>query len=368
MVRIFDLQYTEEFAADFTHGCAQIWRDGYLTNHRFVSEFERDFARSISAQTAVAVTNGSAALEIALRALELSGSVILPTNTFVATAQAVLRAGLTPLVVDTDDEGQLSLESVKAALAECDNASAVIVVSLGGLVPRGMGDLLGLCESKGIKLIEDAAHGHGSSWHGRAIGTLGDASAFSFHQTKTMTTGEGGMVIAKNQAVIERAKRLRCHGHSAADSRIYDSMGFNYKMSEFCGLLGVLELKRSVERILRRREIHAQYLNELKGVEGLNVLSAAPGTESGYYKQIMISEIPRQKIEDAFKVKGIQMTNGVYYFPLHRQPVMANHIDPAKKFVNSDYFADHHFCPPCYPEMTDDQVALICATLRKAHS
>lgn len=367
MVRIFDLQYSEEFKRRFREGCETIWQDGHLTQHRFVREFEAGFARWLGVSQAVAVCNGTAALEVAIRALNLSGRILVPTNTFIASALAVLRAGCKPLIVDTDDWGQLSLSQIETVADRHSDLVAVMIVPIGGLLPRDTEGILRYCAQKNLRLIEDAAHGHGSKWRGRPVGTLGDAAGFSFHQTKIMTTGEGGMVTARGIDTLERATRLRMHGRSSSHPLLHDDMGYNFKMSEFCGLLGCLELERAEERMARRRWIHEVYHRELAGVQGLQVLSASEGSEAGYYKQIMISEQPRERILRAFEDAEISMTNGVYYHPLHRQPVLRDWISEDRRYHKADAFADKHFCPPCYPELTESSIGNIVDTLKRVH-
>lgn len=367
-IPVFDLKFETNYRESFYREASHIFDRAYLTNDEYVSRFEKRFAKELAPGVhATAVMNGTAALEIACRALGIEGqAVLLPTNTFIASAVAVRNAGGLPVPVDIDSSKGLELQSLEGSLQQTGTKpAALMLVHLGGRIQPDITEILEWCAKKKIAVIEDCAHAHGSSLDGVPAGCFGVLSAFSFHLTKSMTTGEGGLVVTKDpEKFAARMQSLRRFGESSQNSLLFDSWGNNFKMTELQALMGLLEMDRSELRLRRRNEIHDLYRSRLAEFdETLTILSQNTGS-CGYYKTILRSRLGRAIFEDALNKQGIPLTGGVYYYPLHRQPVMQTLVKN-RLFPKADAFAAEHFCPPCFPELTDAQIHRVCDVIEK---
>lgn len=363
-IPIFRLDYPKEFRQEFYQLCEEVFNEAYLTNHTMVRRFESQFSKFNNSKHVIAVNNGTSAIEVMLRALDLKGKkVLIPTHTFIASAIAVLNAGGEPVPVDicVDELGPKLVELEKLASSD---VGAIMLVHLGGIISSEVKKICEFSKQKKILVIEDCAHAHGSSHNHKTAGQFGVAGAFSFHLTKTVTMGEGGAIVTEDFGFSERCRSVRQFGMDNENSLIHIRPGSNFKMTEMQAALGLIELKRAQSRIKRRNEIATIYQARLGGLEGLKVLKPLSHSTSGYYKQIMTSEKKRDVFLKAFEQNDIMMTGGVYYYPLHRQPIMKPYVQ-GKSFPDADWFADHHFCPPCYPELVDDEVYRICDVIEK---
>ncbi len=360
-VRIFDLSFDEEFRKKFHQGVEQIFDEAFLTDHTFVKKFEQDFSKTFKSTYSLAVSHGTAAIELALRALSVRGKkVILPTNTFIATAVAVLNAGGIPCFLDIElDYFGLHPKELENHLGS--DVAAVIVVHIGGHVSTHFEKIKKICDSYSIPIVEDAAHAHGALYQGKYAGTLGTFGAFSHFMTKIMTTGEGGTVTCQQPELFDLAFSIRRFGHDPQHSIHHVREGANFKMSEFQGLMGVLELERIKARIEQRRQLALRYQANLAGSAWLCVKDNHESVGS-YYKQIVISPIARSTVQKKMLEKGIALTGGVFFLPLHRQQSL-NSFFFHRTFSNADHFADSHICPPCYPELKVADVDRVCECL-----
>lgn len=249
----------DEVDSIFSNG-GVLFRHGFdaIRNGSFkVQQFERDFADYMGAHDALACTSGTAALRLALAALDVGpgDEVITQSFTFVATVEAIVESGATPVSVDIDKDLYIDLERLESAITE--HTKAVIVVHMLGS-PCDMRALVELCKRHELALIEDTAWGCGGTVENLGyLGTIGDIGCFSFDYAKTITTGEGGMVIAKNSNVLDKAKAWHDHGHENnprvprwEDTR--SSSGFNFRLSELQGAVGIQQLKK-LEKIVTQQ-------------------------------------------------------------------------------------------------------------------
>ncbi len=363
-VRIFDLQFDKEFRQRFYKGCERIFDEAYLTNHSFVREFEVNFANFCGSQFSLAVSNGTAAIEVALRALCVRGkTVVLPTNTFIATAVAALNAGAKLKILDIENDYYgLCPEALERELKKKNHdIAAVVVVHIGGHVSPHFKRIKELCDKYSLPIVEDAAHAHGAIFQGKKAGTLGAFGAFSHFMTKVMTTGEGGSVTCTDQKFYDKAFSTRQFGLDPQNTISHLREGSNFKMTEFQALMGILELERIEGRINKRRAIAKRYQERLEG-SAWKVLSDTKETQGSYYKQVMISPLPREKVVQHFQKNKVALTGGVFFIPLHRQPVY-EHDYRDQDFKNANHFAESHICPPCYPELPIEGVDRACDLL-----
>jgi perosamine synthetase len=339
---------------------------GALTLGANTREFEADFANAHTAPYAVAVSSGTAALEIILRTADVADhDVIVPANTFAATGFAVLRAGANPIFADVDRHTfALSPATVEAALTE--NTKAVVLVHIGGLISPDVLALRQLCDERGIVLVEDAAHAHGCSLDGRFAGSLGVAGAFSFYPTKVITSGEGGMIITSDERIRDEAIVYRDQGKAGFLGNVHIKEGYAWRMSELHAAVGLVHL-RHLDGFLRIRQHAARrYDAAIDAMQQFERLSVPPQSTSNYYKYIVVPtvDLDRGQLKKAMKERfGVSLTGEVYEAPLHRQPVFERFANGALP-VAEDICA-RHICLPVHSDMTDAEVDHVLLALRE---
>lgn len=336
-----------------------------LTLGAHTRQFEAAFAAAHSGPgsgasetpEAVAVSSGTAALEIALRCVGVSGAdVIVPANTFYATAAAALRAGGRLVFADVD-AGTFALSPQTLTAALTPRTAAVVVVHIGGLITPHMDELRRICAERGIALVEDAAHAHGATWDGRFAGSFGAAAAFSFYPTKVVTCGEGGMMLTSTPGYADEARIYRDQGKGSFSANHHVKHGYAWRMSELNAVTGLVHLRRMAAAIERRREVAARYAAALAGLAGLTVPAEPAGCRSNFYKYIAV--LPPGCDRARFKkeladLHEVRLAGEVYDVPLHQQPVFAQWAGPALP-VAEDLCA-RHVCLPVHSDMTDDEV------------
>ena len=357
-IPIFRLKYDLAFREEFQRQSQRIFDEGFLTNHSFVREFEEKFARWAGAPYAVATSSGTSALETILRAVNVRNrEVIVPANTFMATATAVQNAGGIPVVVDIEPE-YLSLSPRAARLRVTAKTAAIVTVHVGGMISPSVFELQKICSDHGLALIEDCAHAHGAHLDGIPAGSFGIAGAFSFHTTKVMTTGEGGAIVCKSASLDESLRSSRQFGCELKAPLLHRQQGGNAKMSEMHALMGLLELKRVDRRIEHRQALARRYQERLHG-SSWRAFKAPASSRCPYYKQIIASPLEWTSVRDFLKSEGISLTGGVYHYPLNQQPALGlGEVLPV-----ADQFSRFHICPPCYPELELHEVDEICDQL-----
>ena len=362
-VPIFRLTVDEISRQAFHDGCQQIFDSGILTNGEFVRRFEKRFSELCGTRHAVAVQSGTGALEVVLRAMEVSGrTVIIPTNTFIATARAVENAG--GRILPLDIEGQtFALDPKILSRRISREVAAVIVVHIGGIVSGHIDLLSDICQRHGVPLIEDACHAHGAEHQLRRAGSFGLAGCFSFFPTKVMTTGEGGMVTTDDAQLYERLLLIRQFGMDRDNKDLHRYSGANFKMTEFQALLGLIELERLGQRLERRGQIAERYQHRLKGSSWQAIAPPAGGL-STYYKQIVLlpAGLSKKAVHEHLRKRKITLTGEVYRYPLHQQPIYRE-FRKTMRFPAADAFCEGHVCPPVYPELSDAEVDYVCQSL-----
>jgi dTDP-4-amino-4,6-dideoxygalactose transaminase len=341
----------------------------FLTMGRYGEEFERRFAAYTGARHAVAVSSGTAALELILRSIGVAGAeVVVPTNTFAATAFAVIHAGGRPVFADCGDDLVVDPVDVERRLSR--STKAVIVVHIGGLISPSVVRLKELCREREIPLVEDAAHAHGSRLEGMQAGTISDAAGFSFFSTKVITTGEGGMVVTDDATIADQAALLRDQA-KVAGQNLHREIGHNWRMSEFQAILGLTQLDRLDGFIAQRRRVARIYDDVLgEATDRLRPLRIPSGAEPNYYKYVLFTsgdtggpaEIAKRLKSD----HGLSLGGFVYDVPLHRQPVFRP--SHAHDLPRAEDLCRRHVCPPIYPSLTDEEASYVAECLLKTVS
>jgi perosamine synthetase len=335
----------------------------YLAMGKYGEQLEKEFAQYNGSRHAVTTNSGTGALEIILRAIGVEGKeVIVPTNTFAATAFAVVRAGGKPVFADCLDDLNVDPKDVAAKIS--DETKAVVTVHIGGLISSTLPHLAELCNHQGVQLVEDAAHAHGSTLNGRKAGTFGVAGAFSFFSTKVMTTGEGGMIVTDDQDLYEEAMMLR--DQAKREGRNYhDSIGYNWRMPEFQALLGITQLRSLEDFIRERAKIAKLYDSELGGIPNLERLVIHQEARPNFYKYVAFlpKRVNRESLHTRLKTEfGISMGGTVYDTPLHKQPVFEKY--PSSNPRSEDVCA-RHICPPIFVGMKAEQVEHVAKSIAR---
>ena len=354
--------------AEVAAAVAGILDSGALTLGPYTRRFESAFAAAHASPHAVAVASGTAALDIALRAIGIRGrDVVVPANTFYATAAAVLQAGGRPVFADVDAATfALSRSTLEASLTP--DTAAVVVVHVGGLISPAVDDLRELCEERGIALVEDAAHAHGSTFEGRFAGAFGRAAAFSLYPTKVVTSGEGGMVLTSSEELAQEARIYRDQGKGAFTASHHVRLGSEWRMSEQHAGTGRVHLRRMGEFITRRREVAARYDKALAGLDGRQPLEERGGGRRKIYKYIVL--LPPDMDRALFKSQmaeryRVRLSGEVYDLPLHRQPVLAEYGGPP--LPAAEDVAARHVCLPVHSDMTDSEVDQVLTAVTAVH-
>lgn len=325
----------------------------------FIERFERSFAAYTGAEHATSVCNGTVAIHLALKALGIGegDEVIVPTLTYVASVNTILQAGATPVFADsTSASWQIDPTEVERKITP--RTKAVLVVHLYGL-PCDMAVISSLCRSKGLFLIEDCAEAFGTRYAGKHVGTFGDASTFSFFGNKTITTGEGGMVVARESSVIQRAYHLKTQGVSPTREYWHDGLAYNYRMTNICAAIGLAQLEQADEILERKRQVAVWYRQGLQGLP-LQFHDELPNTRHSFWMcSIALDDASRrQPLRDRLKQAGIE-TRPVFH-PAHTLP----HCTTAESFPIAESLASRGINLPSYPGLSESQVAGVCSEIR----
>jgi dTDP-4-amino-4,6-dideoxygalactose transaminase len=328
---------------------------GQLTLGAIGRELEDAFAARHQARHAVAVSSGTGALEIILRAIGVEGrEVLVPANTFFATAAAAAHAGARVRFVDCDPATMaVDVDDVAAQIGP--DTAAVVVVHIGGLIADAVPGLVELCRERGVALVEDAAHAHGSALDGQCAGRFGVAAAFSFYPTKVMAGGEGGMIVTDDDTIADEARTYRDQGKGSFHANFHTRLGANWRMSEPHAAIVLSQLGRLDEFIAARQALAARYDAGLDALD-LQPLTIPARAHCNYYKYIAFlpDGVDRTTLKQAVRERfDIGLSGEVYDTPLHQQPVFAHLAD--RDLKGAEWLCARHICLPLYPSLTEGE-------------
>lgn len=315
----------------------------------FVKRFESAFAEQVNRKYGIAVTNGTAALEAAVAALNIGpgDEVILPTFTIISCASAVVRSGATPVLVDSDPlTWNMDINQVKDRITS--KTKAIMAVHIYSL-PVDMDPLIELCEKHGIFLIEDAAEMHGQTYRDQPCGSFGHLSTFSFYPNKHITTGEGGMVVTNDEALAERCRSLRNLCFQPTKRFVHEELGWNWRMTNLQAALGLAQLEQLDDFVTRKRNIGANYR---KLLASLSPYFEFPPEDQEYAKNIywvfgllVKTESPRSLAEITKFLGEHKIGTRPFFWPMHEQPALqkmglfANECHPvAEKLARQGFY------------------------------
>jgi len=355
--------FPQEDIEEIKRHLERILRSGMLTLHAYTQKFESEFAKLCNSKYAIAVNSGTAALEIALRSMKLhqGDEILVPTNTFSATAAAVIFAGGKPVFTDINPQTLcMGVEDVEKKITS--KTRGVIVVHIGGLVCPEIKAIREICEDNKLFLIEDAAHAHGSKIDGEPAGSLGNIGTFSFYPTKVITTGEGGMITTNSNELAYKVRILRDQGKEAFTGNKIIELGYNWRMDEISAAIGIVQLRRLPEIIKKRNKIAKTYYNEFKKISGIKPIETPFNILNNYYKYIVIldKDLDRDLVKQKLRERGVRCGGEVYWPPLHLQPLYQRLFGTREgDFPKAEDVCRRMICPPIYTEMSIEDVKYV---------
>lgn len=322
---------------------------------RFVTEFEDAFADYIHCDHAITVSNGTVALHLALLALGIGAGdeVIVPTLTYIASVNAIMYTGATPVFVDSLlDTWQVDPADVKRKISS--RTKAIMVVHLYGH-PCDMEALSEISKEHGLFLVEDCAEAFGSKYKNRHVGTLGDISTFSFYGNKTITTGEGGMVVTNDETLYDRAVHLRGQGLAKYRQYWHDVIGYNYRMTNICAAIGLAQLEQAEQFIEKKRQIAQWYKEGLKNSPVEFHQEVGEVFHSYWMCSLLVPEAEqRDALRDHLEREGIE-TRPLFY-PVHTMPMYSTKY---QKHVVAEHLGWRGINLPSWPGLEEVDVQYI---------
>jgi perosamine synthetase len=375
---------------DDIQGVIEVLKSDYLTQGPRVKEFEDRFARTVGAEFAVAVSNGTAALHLAVSALNLEKGLSGMTSpiTFVASSNALIYNGLQPDFADIDGR-TYCIDPLEVERRMKADTGILVPVHFAGQAceMEAIGDIVQKRKRKGqrVLVVEDASHAIGSRYpDGRMVGSCGysDASTFSFHSVKTIATGEGGMITTNSREIHKRLLRLKNHGITRNPAELINKpaeeaswyyemqeLGYNYRITDLQAALGISQLKRLHSFIARRREIVEAYNRNFSGIDWLTVPVEKPGSFSAYHLYVIRIDFKgigktRSEVMAFLRKNGINTQ--VHYIPVHLQPYYSlNYHFKAGDYPVAESYYEQCLSLPLYTEMTDIDVEHVIGTVKK---
>lgn len=329
----------------------------------YIDAFEKGMAKYVGKKYAVAVSNGTTALEAAVLALNLpkGSEVIMPDFTIISCVQAIVKAGLIPVPVDCAlDTWNMNTDLIEKEINE--RTKAIMVVHIYGL-PTDMSKVFALAKKYNLKIIEDAAEAHGLTWNDKMCGGIGDVSIFSFFPNKHITSGEGGMIITNDEAIYERAKKVRNLFFDPERRYIHEEFGSNFRMTNMQAAIGLAQLEKIDRTLIKKREIGNKYYNAFKGFD--NIILQLNKTEYADNIYWIFGIVMKDGSHDADYMmkaladKGIETRH--FFYPMHKQPALlkegccSEKILDDKKFPNSNYISKNGFYIPSGVGITDEE-------------
>lgn len=333
----------------------------------FVERFEKEMALKVSRNHGISVANGTAALEIAVQALEIGqdDEVILPTFTIISCASAIVKAGARPVFVDSEpDTWNMDVKQIEEKITK--KTKAIMVVHIYGL-PVDMDPVFELAKKYNLYVIEDAAEMHGQMYKNKPCGSFGDISVFSFYPNKHVTTGEGGMVLTNDDVLAERCRSLRNLCFNSKRRFVHEELGFNYRMTNIQAALGVAQLENLETFVVKKRENGRKYTKLLKDVPCLQL----PLIETTFAKNIYWVfgvVLENSVVDEADMIMGKLAEKNIgtrpFFWPMHEQPVFQKmNIVKNEQYPVAENLARRGFYIPSGLALTEEQIETVAKEL-----
>jgi dTDP-4-amino-4,6-dideoxygalactose transaminase len=357
----------------------RVIKSKWLTMGETVEKLQRDFARFVRAKHAIAVSSGTAALHLAITALDLKpkDEVLVPSLSFVASSNAILYAGAKPVFVDIGslDDLNLSPEDVERKITP--RTKAIVMVHYGGYL-ADVQRIRSIAKKHRLRIVEDSAHAIGASQNSKMAGTFGDFGCFSFFSNKNMATGEGGMLVANDDRIAKRLRLLRSHGMTSmtlnrhqGHAYTYDvvDLGYNYRMTEISAALGILQLKKLRAGNRKRKALTDIYVSNLKGTKGLSIpFEDYPRHSAHHLFPIILDKgMEREKFMQYLREKGIQTS--IHYPPIHTVAYYRKILRGSRlRLPLTEYVGQHEVTLPLHPLLEKKEVIFVCDAVKKVLS
>lgn len=333
---------------------------------RYVSEFEKAFSEKCGARYGVACTSGTTALHLALAALDIGpgDEVILPSFTMIATPNAVSYCGGKLILVDADPRTwNLDVRQLEEKITP--KTKAILPVHIYGH-PAEMDIILSIAAKHRLAVIEDAAEAHGAEYHGKKVGSLGLAGCFSFYGNKIITTGEGGMITTNDASFAEKARNLRDHAFSKERHFWHKMRGFNYRMTNLQGALGLAQTEKFEELVgarIRNAETYDRYLRD---IPGLTLPPQTPGIKNVFWMYAVLVEndfgITRDELREKLAAQGIETRT--FFIPIHLQPIYRRQF--RREYPVSEELCRKGLYLPSAATLTEKEISWIVSEIQKA--
>lgn len=341
----------------------EVLKSGMIAQGPKVAEFEEKFAKWVGAKYAVATNSGTAALHVALLSCGIGpgDEVITTPFTFIATGNAIVYTGATPVFADIDLETyNIDPDTIEDLIT--DKTKAILPVQLYGQ-SADMDKIREIAKKHDLLVIEDAAQAHGAMYNDEKVGNMGDMACFSFYPTKNMTTSEGGMITTNNKELAEKARVFRAHGSNIKYK--HDEIGYNFRSSDIAAAIGLAQLDK-IDEFNEKRINNANYLNEcLKDVEGV-ITPASPENRKHVYHQytIRVTKGNRDDWVDILTENGIG--SGIHYpIPLYNQPIYKE-LGFTGSAPNAELAADTVISLPVHPSLSKEDLDLVIEAVKDA--
>ena len=355
----------------------RVLRSRWLSSGPVTERFEKAFSEYLGGGHAIAVSNGTAALHLALTSLGIGeeDEVILPSLTFVATANAVLYVGAKPVFADVIGFDDLNISPQEIETKITPRTKAIMVMHYGGY-PCDMPSIMEIAKRHGLYVVEDAAHAPGAEYQGKKCGVLGDIGCFSFFSNKNLVTGEGGMVVTRGKEWAERARGMRSHGmralswdkyHGRLSSYDIERLGYNYRTTEIHSALGLVQLKKLDRNNRRRKKLIEIYRKELQEAKEISIpFSHSKGIPSYHLLPILVApSIDRNRVMEKLKDFGIQ--SSIHYPPVHLFSLYRNQFGYRKgDLLKTEEVSQREMTLPLHPLLDTADVKWIVKKLKEA--
>ena len=354
----------------------RVIRSKWLTMGETVQKLEKNFADFVGAKHAIAVSSGTAALHLAMRALEIKpdDEVIVPSLSFVASSNAILYVGAKPVFVDISslNDFNLSCDDLKKKITS--KTKAIVVVHYGGYL-ADMEKIKKIARKHKLFIIEDSAHAIGADLSSKMAGTLGDVGCFSFFSNKNLATGEGGMVVTDDDRLARKIKLLRSHGMTSmtmnrhkGHAYSYDvvELGYNYRMTEISAALGILQLEKLTKGNKKRKALTDLYVANLKEADSLSIPFQDYPRKSSYhlFPVLLNRKVNRKKFMELLKKEGIQ--SSIHYPSIHKFSYYRKNLKGSQtKLPLTEYVGTHEVTLPLHPLLKKEDVIFVCEKIKK---
>lgn len=329
---------------------------GWISSRgEFIFKFEDAFARFVGAEAATTVANGTVAIHLALEALGIGpgDEVIVPSFTYIASVNTIIQSGATPVFVDSLSE-TLQVDPFLIEAAITVRTKAVMAVHLYGH-PCDMDAIVSICRNRNLYLIEDCAEAFGTRWKGQHVGTFGDAATFSFFGNKTITTGEGGMVLARDPAVLERCRRMKSQGVSTSREYWHDMLGFNYRMTNIQAAIGLAQLERAEEFLAAKARLAETYAARFADLPIRTHTPVGPVNHSYWMCSLLVDD---SSIRDdlRFHLSRANIETRPFFAMAHNMP----HCRTDQILPVGEGLSVRGINLPSYPGLSSEQIDRIC--------